>query len=229
MSAFVTVEIDEESRKKMKSVLEEFLRLSGKGVEEGIKMISVSAAKRLANNVQQFGLTVKKGDSFKKSIGGQVYRAVINANVMGTPGTPEEVHNRVRRKGVVPKSLVMEGQYKREPISVFDREQLAREKKALAGRAKGAWIEAGDQALGKQITRIPAWIARHRVSGYGAAKKSGFGLNHTIELENKTPYLRFIQPDKKIAEATTYGMKSGLKRIQIIVDKLTEKANRELA
>lgn len=229
MSAFVTVEIDEESRKKMKSVLEEFSRLSGKGVEEGIQMIAVSAAKRLSRNVHPFGLTVKKGEEFQSSIGRQVYRAVNNANVTGKPGTAAEVHLKARRKGVVPKSLVMHGQFQREPISVFDREQLAREKKSLAGRAKGAWIEAGDQALGKQITRIPAWIARHRTSGYGAAKKSGFGLNHSIELENKTPYLRFIQKDKLIAEAMTYGMKSGFKRIQIIVDKLTEKANRELA
>lgn len=228
MSAFVTVEIDDESKKRMTSVLNEFVRLSGKEVENGIELIAVSAAKRLANNVQRFGLTNQSGDHFQSSIGNQVYRAIQHANVMGTPGQPEEVHNLVRRKGVVPKSLVTQGQFKRDPISVADRETLARKKKALAGRAKGAWIEAGNKAQNKKMTRIPAWVNRHNNSGYGDAKKSGIGLKHTIELENKTPYLRYIQPDKKIAEATGYGLKSGFKRLETMIKKMEEKANREM-
>jgi hypothetical protein len=223
-----TVEIDKESMRKMKSVLESFVKLSGKSVEEGIEMISVSAAKRLARNVQRFGLTDKGGSEFQNSIGGQVIKAVKNANVMGIQGNAEQVHKKARRFGRVPKNLVTEGRFQRSPIPIAEREELARKKKALAGRAKGAWIEAGNQATGKAITRIPAWVNRHKNGGYGSAIKTGVGLDHKITLTNRTPYLRFIQPDKMIAEATVFGLKSGYKRIQTIVNKLAEKANREL-
>ena len=76
------------------------------------------------------------------------------------------------------------------------------------------------------MSGVAQWIERHNTGGYGEAVKSGNGMKYTVELQNRTPYLRSIQTGKAIAQAAAFGLKNGFKRLQKIIDKEIEKANR---
>lgn len=225
----VKVEIDRASRRKMEETLRKFAEATGKTAEGGIQMIAASAGRRLAHTVQPYGLNDAKGAKFQSSIGGQVYRAVQNANVKGASGGAAQVHKRSRNsRGQVPRDLVATGKFQREPISIAEREQHAKVQKQKAGRAKGAWVEAANKIGKAKLSGIAQWIQRHATGGYGECHKTGEGLKHTVTLENRTPYLGKIQKDRDIAAAVAYGLKNGFKRIQKIIDKQAEKASRAM-
>ncbi len=222
-----SVEIDRASRRKMEEVLNEFAKRTGKHVEDGINEVAKSAARRLVHTVQPYGMNAGKGAKFQSSIGGQVYRAAQNANVTGRPGNAAEVHRAARdSRGQVPKELTTQGRFKRDPVEIAQREEQARRQKSKAGRAKGAWVEAANDIGGAKMSGVAQWIERHNTGGYGEAVKSGSAMKYTVELKNRTPYLRSIQTGKAIAQAAAFGLKNGFKRIVKITEKEIEKANR---
>lgn len=223
------IEIDRASRKEMEKIISKFVRIVGKTAEEGIIEIAKSAGRRLVNTVQPFGLTSAKGDKFKKSIAKQVNRSVRNANVTGMSGSAESVHRANRdSKGQVPKSLRTDGQFKRAPVPVVDTDAQIRKAQAKAGRAKGAWVEAANSLGGTSLKNIPVWISSNDSGGFGSSLKKGKGLRFQCSMMNRTPYLTRIQTQKSIAQSVTFGLKQGMKRMQITTAKTIEKANRDL-
>lgn len=225
-----SVEIDRASRRKMEQTLEKFAAVTGKRVEDGIEDVARSAARKLAHTVQPYGLSKSKGDKFQKSIGTQVDRAWFGTNLGAFPATTDmrEAHYQARRHGVVPKRLFRKE--KGKPwlglIPVTERDAYKVKAQAKAGRAKGAWVQAANDIGGPKMSGVAQWIDRHNTGGYGEAIKSGKGLEYTVELRNRTPYIESIQTTKAIAQAAAYGLKNGFKRIAKIIDKEIEKANR---
>jgi hypothetical protein len=220
------VQIDQASKKRMIQALEEFAKATGRTVEDGIMDIARGGARRLAHTIQPYGLTKAKGTRFESSIGGQVYRAVMNSNVTGVSGNAADAHRAKRdSQGRVPKGLQMRGQFQRAPVPIEERERHAKNQKAKAGRAKGAWIEAGDSIGSEKISGVAQWISRHRTGGYGRSSKSGSGLSFSVAIENKTPYLSRIQPDRTVAQSVAYALKNGFSRLQKATTKAIEKAN----
>jgi hypothetical protein len=231
-----TVEIDKASEKRVLQILEDFAKKTQSTVEDGVKNIGRSVAKELANKVQPFGLSPEVGQKFEKSIAAQVSRAWIGTNLGAYPPTNDirQAHYAIRAsqkgkyKGTVPKRL-----FRRQQglpwLDLIPKEEMVayrRQQQKKAGRAKGAWIEAGNQITGKALTKIPKWIDRHASGGYGSAVVSGKGMKTQITLTNKTPYLRRIQWAGTAAKAVAEGVKNGLKYMDFIIKGEIEKANK---
>lgn len=226
----VKFEIDGPSRKKMEETIRKFSEVSGKSMEDGINDIARSAARRLAFTVQPYGLDASKGKKFEQSIGHQVDRAWFGTNLGAYPRTNDmrEAHNNARRNGVVPKRLFRKEKGKPwlDLIDKSDRDRYKESQMAKAGRAKGAWIECGNNLKGPKISGVASWINRHNDKGYGVNDFSGEGLKYKVEMTNRTPYMtNKMQSNKSIADAMAYGLKNGFKRLQKIIDKNIEKAN----
>lgn len=222
------IEFDRASRRKVEKVMESFASRMGHSAEEAIGIIAFSAGRRLVNTVQPFGL--KKGEQQMENIGRQIdqTRYFVNAGVVAGTGI-ESAHNSQRKMGRVRlRSQKGTGRYE-DKITESEAERYATKQKAKAGRAKAAWVTAVD-AIGKSSMRgMPAWIGRHVGSSYGAAVKSGKGMKHTIRLQNKTPYMTSrLQKPQALQAAAIAGLKNGLNRVQTIVRKEIEKANREM-
>ena len=221
------VEIDVASRRKMQRVMEDFIKATGKTAEDGVEMIAFSSGRRLVNTVQPFGM--KKGKQFEESIRAQIEqtRWEVNAGVTARAGI-EQAHKRARRNGRVRLRSVRSKTYK-NIISKEEVEPYIRKQQQKAGRAKAAWVTAVNKINKSKMSGIPQWIARHVGSKYGDCQKSGKGMRHTVTLANSVPYMTDrLQKPRDIASAAADGLKNGYKRIQKIIDKETEKANRAM-
>lgn len=229
--------MDQAAKAKMRATLAEFAQLTGKSIEDGINEIAMSAGRRLAHTVQPYGLSSAKGDKFIKSVGLQVDRVFLGVNLGAYPATTDiRSAHREQRMRNTPRGNVNKRLFRKEKgkpwldlISTSEKEQYKRIQQAKAGQAKGAWVSATNQITKANMTGVAAWISRHSNSSYGECRKSGEGMKYKVELENKTPYLPRIQPPKAVAAALTYGLKNGYARIQKVIDKITEKANRQLS
>lgn len=223
------IEFDRASRRKVEKVMESFASRMGHSAEEAIGIIAFSAGRRLVNTVRPFGL--KNGDLQMDNIGRQIDYVRYLANSGHIAHTSiESAHNSQRKYGKVRiRSQSSVGKYYKNTITESEAERYATKQKAKAGRAKAAWVTAVN-AIGKSSMRgMPAWIGRHVGSSYGAAVKSGKGMKHTIRLQNKTPYFtERMQTETHQLNAAEEGLKNGLRRIQTIVRKEIEKANREM-
>ena len=215
----------------MEDTLQEFAKLTGKTVEDGINDIARSVARKLADRVQPYGLKSDKGEKFKKSIGHQVDRVWFGA----FPATTDmkAAHYSARngsRKGTVPHRLFRKEKGKPwlDLIPGTERDSYKRKAQAKAGRAKGAWVEAANAIGGPKLSGIADWIGRHASGGFGSASKTGKGLDYQVTLENRTPYLGRILPDATVAKSMANGLKNGFTRLQKIIEKEIEKANRKL-
>ena len=219
----------------MEDTLQEFAKLTGKTVEDGINDIARSVARKLADRVQPYGLKSDKGEKFKKSIGHQVDTVWFGVTLGAFPASTDmkAAHHAARngaRKGTVPfrRFRKEKGNPWKELIPVTERDSYKRKMQAKAGRAKGAWIEAGNAIGGKNLSGIAEWINRHASGGFGSASKTGKGLDYQVTLENRTPYLGRILPDATVAKSMANGLKNGFTRLQKIIKKEIEKANRKL-
>ena len=222
-----TVEIDKKSQRQAERILEDFAKRAGIHVDDVINGMARSSAKNMAISVQPFGLKATTGKKFAGSIAKQVSRAIRNANVTGRGGSAEDVHKSVRdSRGRVSRDLETSGQYKRKPVDFSERDALIKKQIGKSGRAKGAWIEAGDKVTGKKTTGVASWISRHRKEGYGDARKSGDGINYAVEISNKTPYIRKFQPQEMIDQSVEKGVASEMRRLERLIKKEIEKANR---
>lgn len=230
----VKIEIDRASRRKMEETLEEFARVTGKTVEDGINDIARSVGRKLADRVQPWGLTAAKGQKFKESIGFQVDRAWFGTNLGAFPETRDmqQAHYNARTNGTR-MGAVPQRQFRKEKgnpwlklISKDERDAYKVKAQAKAGRAKAAWIEAANDIGSEKLSGIPDWIKRHVSEGWGEASKTGKGLDYTVTLHNRTPYMERILPEKTVAQTVVTGMKNGFTRIQKTIEKAIEKANR---
>ena len=229
----VKIEIDRASRRKMEETLEEFARVTGKTVEDGVNDISRSVARKLADRVQPWGLTAAKGQKFQESIGHQVDRAWFGTNLGAFPESRqmEPAHRRARngsRRGQVDQQIFRKEKGKPwlRLISKDERDAYKVKAQAKAGRAKAAWIEAANDIGSENLSGIPDWIKRHVGEGWGNASKIGKGLDYAVTLHNRTPYMERILPEKTVAQTVVTGMKNGFTRIQKTIEKAIEKANR---
>lgn len=223
----VKVEIDQASIRVMERTLKNFVKATGQTAETGIQNIARIGAKQLATKVQPYGITGKAKNMLHGIVAKQAHRAISNANVIGTAGSAASVHMKARRGGRVPRDIITKGQFKRSPISFDERNAHVDKQVKKIGWAKAAWIEAGEKINGGSI-KVQKWIRGVIGGGYGLAIKRGKGMNHSVELQNNTPYIGKIQFTQDTAAAVTAAMKNGFKAMKTATEKEIEKANRAL-
>jgi hypothetical protein len=224
--------MDKATLRKVEDTLKKFAEVTGKTVEDGIREISSSTAKSLAISMQPYGMNDNIGKRFESNIAKQVDSAWFGTNLGAYPQTSDmqQAHNNARVNGVVPiRSFRKEkGKPWLDLISVSDRNSYKKKQMAKAGRAKAAWIRCGNEIYTKRkISKVPQWVSRHVNNAYGSTSESGEGLKYKVIMTNHTPYLtNRMQSDRSVAKALADSMKNGLKRIQKIIDKEIEKANK---
>jgi hypothetical protein len=223
----VDIQIDRASQRKMEETLRKFATATGKTVEDGIQNIARIGAKQLAIKVQPYGITGKAKTMLHGIVAKQAHRAISNANVTGIEGSAAAVHLKARQRGRVPREIQTKGQFKRKPIPITERNAHVDRQVKKIGRAKAAWIEAGEKINGGAI-KVQKWLRSVIGGGYGAAIKRGNGMGYSVELRNSTPYIDKIQFTQDTAAAVISAMKAGFKQMKIATEKEIEKANRAL-
>lgn len=225
----ITIELERTSRLQTEKLLKDYSKIMGKGMEEGMKEVGKSIARRLANNVQPYGLTAAKGKSFMDSIGHQVDRVIFGMQIGAFPQTSiKDAHRAARRRGSVPKQSFKGRATGWREVSGSEARTYRIKAQSKAGRAKKAWVAAGDKLGAGKLRSIAKWISRH--SGeYGSAKVTGKGLRTAIKLENRTPYIRSIQTDKDVSKSIKQGFRNGFKRLQTIIRSAEKKAAKKAA
>jgi len=233
----IEMELTPESRREFKRILKVYSDATGKGVDLGIREIGLSTARELAHKFQPYGLKSDKGEKFIQSIGHQVDRAYLGVNLGAFPATTDmkQAHLSARKTGGRKKGQVPDRLFRKEQgkpwlglISQKQKEIYKRTVQAKAGRAKAAWIEAGNQLTKATISGVAKWITRHLPSGYGRAEVSGERLKTQVELINLTPYAKHKQTNAQIKSAIKAGEKNGLKRMVHIIKAETKKAAKRL-
>ena len=224
----VNVSIDDATIRKMERVIDSFVKNTGKTAEDGIRRIAVAGAKQLATKVQPYGISSKTKDMLHGIVAKQSHRAISNANVEGIEGSAASVHLHGRVAGRVPRGIATWGQFKRSPISFPERNAHVEKQVQKVGRAKSAWIEAGENIEGGGKISVQAWLRKNIGGGYGTSKSTDQGMNHVIILSNTTPYLRKIQSTQDVASAVATAMKNSFKAMITATRKEIEKANRAL-
>ena len=215
----ISARITPKSAALFKRQIAEYERRIGNTEREIMIDLGKVSSKELAIKVQPFGISAKVGKAFEGSIRKQVHRSIKNANIYGGSQNAAEAHqSRRNRKGQRSNKLPTEGQFKRTPIDLSDRFDLAKKKALNAGLSKGAWIDAGESLDGKKIAGLPKWIKRHLKNGSSQIDetKSGF----VIYLTNRITFIAASMKDSdiKIALATAY--RKNLKRMQITLNKV---------
>lgn len=224
--------MDKATLRKVEDTLKKFAEVTGKTIEDGIREISSSTAKSLAISMQPYGMKDNIGKKFESSIARQVDTAWFGTNLGAYPQTSDmrQAHNNARVNGAVPMRFFRKEKGKPwlDLISVNERDSYKQKQMAKAGRAKAAWIRCGNEIYTKRkISKVPQWISRHVNNAYGSTSESGEGLKYKVIMTNYTPYLtNKMQSDRDVAKALADSLKNGLKRIQKIIDKEIEKANK---
>ena len=227
-----------ESKRKFKSVMEEFMHRAGKSTEESIDVMAMSAGRQLAHTVQPYGLGTAKGNKFIRSIGNQVDQVWFGVNLGAYPasGDMRAAHRAQRmqgdKKGAVGYRKFTKQRGKRwlDLISQGEKEAYKRKMQARAGQAKGAWVAAANSVGKSRLSGIAAWIARHDKSSHGTSQKAGEGLKYKVSMENTIYYLKYrVQPTKAVKSSLRLGLKNGTKHLQHIIDGEIKKANKLLS
>jgi hypothetical protein len=217
----ITASMDAASVAGFRMKLDEFTKLTGKSVDEGIKLLGKAISKELAIMVPPFGVSAKQGKAFQKSIQKQIDRAVKAANVAGMQGSAESVHERQRREGQVPKDLKTVGKFKRAPIPIGEKIDLIRKKQAAAGRAKGAWIAAGEAIDGKKINGISAWVRKH-AKKHGQASVHVAGMGSIVTISNHVQYIAELQSQNMVKQAMRRGYGRNARHMMIVIKKINK-------
>ena len=228
MGDSMKIELTRSSRKETERLLEKYAEITGKGVEDGIKEVGKSVARRLAITVQPFGISSAKGKKFMESIGHQVDRVFVGVNMGYLPrNSIASAHAAARRDGSVPrrKSAYRSkaGHRWKNIISTGEKEQYKRKVQAHAGIAKSCWITAGEMLGDGKITGVAQWIRRHVGKG-GKSQVSGRGVKAVIEMENTTGYIGSIQNDRAVQSAIKTGYRNGYERLVHIMKQAEKKA-----
>jgi hypothetical protein len=223
----IEMKLTRESKAEFQRILKEFSAKTGEGVEEGIRGIGLSTARELAHRFQPYGLKSAPGEKFIKSIGHQVDRAYFGTNLGAFPSTSDmkQAHNNARKKGGKEAGQVPPRLFRKEKgqpwlglITQAENNAYKKTVQAKAGRAKAAWIEAGNQLTKAKISGVAKWISRHLPSSFGKANVTGDGLKTQVELINLTPYAKHKQSTSQIKSAIKAGQKNGVKRMEHIIN-----------
>lgn len=204
----------------------QFLKAIAKYKREFIKterevMIQLGkiSAKELAIRVQPLGISSKVGKKYEGSIQAQVHRAIKNANISGGSQNALQAHQSKRNsRGQVSRALATSGQFKRSPIDLSDRFELAKKKSENAGLSKGAWIAAGENLDNKKISGIPKWIRRH--AKHAASKIDGKSSGTIISLINKISFVVSVMSDSDINKALMTAYRKNIKKMNIELNKV---------
>jgi hypothetical protein len=208
------------AEKTIKTLLE-FQKRTGKSAEEGMKNIALSSARLLAHRVQPYGTKSNIGKQFQSSIAAQVSQVWFGVNIGAYPANTDmrNAHYSARKNGKVQRR-----QFRKEKgkpwldlIPESERDTHIRRQQEKAGRAKAAWIEAGNAIGLIKISGMPKWISRHINSGFGTQRLTGSGMTCEVSLHNRTPYLTTIQKPNDIQEATKEGRQRGIKRMEYLI------------
>lgn len=218
--------LDPASVRETKRIIREYEQKVGQSAADSVIDIGREAARQAAQKCPPFGLSENIGNRFKQSIAKQVQRAVSHANVTGKQGDAARVHAGARdRKGQVPKGIRTEGQFKRNPVEVSDKERLIDQKQAAAGIVKGAWIHAGtmlgrkaESIIGRKRVAVGRWILRHLKRGKASISK--MGINTEVALTNTVAWVRNLQSDSMLNSAVNAAFRARKKEMQKRLDKL---------
>jgi len=208
-----------------KRTLKQWGKLTGKGVEEGIKQITEATGRALASKVQPFGLSAAKGDAYQESIMDQVYHVRYGVNVGKFQGNSiRQAHEAARKRGRIYVYHIVSDTW--EPkISKAEAESYGRRKAANAGMAKAAWIDATQQATGRTMkTRIPQWIKRHVGSNHGRGYMRKSGISAEAHLQNNLNYISYTQKGRDFTSALRQGRTNALKMMMRQIDHATRSA-----
>jgi hypothetical protein len=220
------IKVIENSKVEMKYMLDKFIKLTGQTIEDGIDKAGEAMGKRLISTVQPYGTSKKTGDAFALSIAKQVNRAIKHANVTGQDGSASSVHSKNRdSQGQVPRDIRTTGKFKRDPVSRSELDILVKKKMANAGVAKGAWFAAMNQVSSNKMTGVGKWITKHENKGLGSCEKIGKGINRSIILINKTPYIESVQSNEDVEKSIKDGLNNFYKWVNITMRKTLEKLN----
>ena len=208
-----------------KRTLKRWGKLTGEGVEEGIKQITEATGRALASKVQPFGLSAAKGKQYQDSIIEQVKHVRYGANAGAYSGNSiEQAHESARRFGRVKIRHISSNKW--EPkISKAEADSYGRKKAANAGMAKAAWIDATQQATGRTMkTRIPQWIKRHVGSNHGRGYMRKSGISAEAHLQNNLNYISYTQKGRDFTSALRQGRTNALKMMMRQIDHATRSA-----
>jgi hypothetical protein len=206
------------------NTLRQLEAITGKSVETGIKEMALSTARALATKMQPYGVSGGgKAKKFQENIEKQITQVFIGVNLGEYPETTnlESAHRSARRRGRVRGEKITKEGGKRWKWLIDDnqKKRVVDDKQAKAGRAKAGWITAGNSLGVGKISRIGRWIDRHVGKGYGESRVTGKRLRAKVELENRTPYLSFLQKERDVRAALKEGREKGLLRLKIILSK----------
>ena len=200
--------------------LQDFVEEAGRTESEAVQLLAKACAKELAITVPPFGLSAKVGEKYQKSIAKQVNRAIKAGNIKGIQGDAKTVHQSFRNpSGQVPKGLKTTGQYKREPVSVREKETLIDKRQEAAGIAKGAWIAAAERLNGKKISGVGKWVRRHAQKNGQSAIRSEKG-GTTVLLTNSVSYISRLHRQDYVDRALKRGYMRNFRHMTIVVKKL---------
>lgn len=200
---------------EFKKTLRQWDKLTGKGVEAGVEQASRSTASKLAATVQPWGTSDAVMSKFAKNVERQVAQTWFGVNLgyFELQGNLEQTHNSLRRRGRVRGRRFRDSHKKRwlYKVSEQDKDNLVRKQVAKVGRAKAAWIKAGVSVNGKRMSgRFSSHIKGNVKNGYGRSRTSGSGFKRIIELDNYTPYIKYIQNASSVTTALRRGRKAAL-------------------
>ena len=215
----ISATITPKSAANFKQLVDEFQRKVGKTERESMIDLAKSSSKELAIRIQPFGISAKVGKKFEQSIQAQVHRSIKNANIStGSQNAASAHQSRRNSKGQISRSLPTSGQFKRYPIDLNDRFDLAKKKSENAGLSKGAWIAAGESLDNKKISGISKWIRRHSKNGFSKIddRKSGT----IIYLTNRISYIVNSMSDSDINKSLTTAYRKNLKSMQLALNKV---------
>jgi len=202
-----------------KRQIAEYERKIGKTERDAMIDLGKLSSKELAIRVQPFGVSAKVGKKFEASIQAQVHRAIKNANISGGSQNASQAHqSRRNSRGQVSRALTTGGQFRRSPIELADRFELAKQKSLNAGLSKGAWIDAGESLDGKKISGIPKWIRRHVKNGTSKIDQTASGI--VIYLTNQITFIVSAMSDSDINKALTTAYRKNIKRMQTALNKV---------
>ncbi len=202
-----------------KRQIAQYERKIGKSERDAMIELGKLSSKELAIRVQPFGVSAKVGKKFEGSIRKQVHRSIKNANIhSGTQNASDAHQARRNSRGQVSGRLPTKGQFKRTPIDLDDRFELAKKKALNAGLSKGAWIDAGESLDGKKISGISKWIKRHIKNGSSQIQSARSGF--VIYLTNSISFISSVMPDSDISKALNTAYRKNLKRMQSALNKV---------
>ena len=204
-----------------KKEIAKFEKMTGRGVDAGVKQIAESTGRSLASKIRPYGMSAKKGEEFEESIFQQIRHVAYGVNVGAYPGSNiKDAHEAQRRRGRV-RIKEISGDKWLFKISPQEMIKYARRKQANAGMVKAGWIDATNKATGSNLKRIPRWISRHLGKGLGAGRMYKRGSNTFLDIENKARHASRAQSDREVRSALYQGRKNALKFMMLQIRKST--------